>query len=78
MRREFSWIALAAAMLLILDGCQVGSPARSNSASSPLLRNLAASLDNRDSALWVTRPDVYGARPESDRMRGPRAPWPRY
>jgi hypothetical protein len=78
MRREFSWISFAGAMLLILDGCQVGSSARPNKASSPFLRNLASSLDYRDSSLWVTRPDVYGAKTGSDRMRGPRSFLPRY
>jgi hypothetical protein len=77
MHREFSWIAFGLAMLLILDGCQVGSSPRPSNGSSIFLRNLASSLDNHDSELWVTRPDVYGARTGSDRMRGSwRGNWP--
>jgi len=72
MHRNFSWFALCGVMLLVLDGCQVGAVSAPSQARKTFLRNIASSLDNRDSTLWVTRPDVYGTVSTSEGMRGPR------
>ncbi|HEY1600538.1 MAG TPA: hypothetical protein VGG64_13105 [Pirellulales bacterium] len=70
MRRNFSWIAISGAMLLVLDGCQVGAWSTPSQEHRIFMRNLASSLDNRDSTLWVTRPNVYGAEINNGRTRG--------
>jgi hypothetical protein len=70
MRRNFSWIAISGAMLLVLDGCQVGAWQTPSQAHRIFLRNLTASLDNRDSTRWITRPDVYGTENNNGRTPG--------